>query len=414
MKAARSFRVGVNYWPAQQALGFWRHWKRAEVSSDLAKMNNAGLDSVRLFLTWEDFQPRPDVIDTLVLDRLVQTLDAADDAGLAVIPTLFTGHMSGANLLPAWATSSKRANGRFRVMSGGRLISATPLNWYTHQPVRAAQVRLASACATSIAGHPALLAWDLGNENSNCTVPQSKESALSWLWKITDSIREKDASTPITIGIHMEDLEEDRKLGPAEAATVCDFLTMHGYPGYASFTEGPTDERLLPFLAQLTRFLGGGADVLFSEFGVPTLPFPDREPAGFHQNLKQGPRLVSEEDAARYVRRGLRALQDCGASGAMVWCYSDYVPQLFNQPPFDRAPHERTFGMYRADGSEKPVVAEVRAFCRPKPKVAVTPRVDESSFIDLTADDYYDAPRRHLTRLFGSYCKVLGPDPYGG
>ncbi len=53
---------------------------------------------------------------------------------------------------------------------------------------------------------------------------------------------------------------------PREA---CDFLTMHGYPIYAAWSDGPTDELLVPFLARVTRWLGGGADVLFSEFGLP-------------------------------------------------------------------------------------------------------------------------------------------------
>ena len=87
---------------------------------------------------------------------------------------------------------------------------------------------------------------------------------------MTDSIRGADSDALVTLGLHMEDLEQDRNLGPSEAAEVCDFLQMHGYPGYASWADGPTDERVLPFLARLTRWLGGGADVLFAEFGVPT------------------------------------------------------------------------------------------------------------------------------------------------
>lgn len=407
MKNARPFRVGVNYWPAKHAMGFWRSWNREELDRDFVKIHSAGLDSVRLFLTWEDFQPRPDAIDARVLERLVKTLDAAADAGLGIMPTLFTGHMSGANWFPTWATRGTRSKQRFPVVCDARVASVTPLNWYTDHSIRAAQVRLAGECATSLAGHPALLAWDLGNENSNCIVPDSKQSALSWLQAITDSIRQRDASTPITIGIHMEDLEQDRKLGPSEAASVCDFLTMHGYPGYATFTSGPVDERLLPFLTQLTQFLGGGKEVLFSEFGVPTLPLPRQGDNDSPESSGEGPALVSEEEAALYVRRGLRALQDCGATGAMIWCYSDYVPKIFSQAPFDRAPHERSFGMYRADGTAKPVVDETRAFCHSAPKVATTSPVKESEFIDLTAKEFYDSPRRHLARLFSKYCDVL-------
>jgi hypothetical protein len=51
----------------------------------------------------------------------------------------------------------------------------------------------------------------------------------------------------------MEDLEEDRQLGPSEASDVCDLVCMHGYPIYARWADGPTDDLLLPFLARITR-----------------------------------------------------------------------------------------------------------------------------------------------------------------
>ena len=87
---------------------------------------------------------------------------------------------------------------------------------------------------------------------------------------MASAIRAADATAMVTTGLHMEDLEHDRHLGPHEAAQVCDFLTMHGYPIYADWAEGGTDDRLVPFLAEVTRWLGGGRDVLFSEFGLPT------------------------------------------------------------------------------------------------------------------------------------------------
>ena len=51
----------------------------------------------------------------------------------------------------------------------------------------------------------------------------------------------------------MEDLEQDRRLGPAEAAEVCDYLCMHGYPLYADWARGDLDAALLPFLGLVTR-----------------------------------------------------------------------------------------------------------------------------------------------------------------
>jgi endo-1,4-beta-mannosidase len=148
--------------------------------------------------------------------------------------------------------------------------------------------------------------------------------------------------------------------------------------------------------------------VLFSEFGVPTLPSDQSSRKASSADSGGGPRLVSEIDAAKYVSRSLRALEQSGASGAMLWCFSDYAPHLFASPPFDAAPHERSFGLFRADGSAKPAVEEVLSFSLRHPEVAAAPRVRASDFIDLTIDDYYDSPKRHLGRLFRRYSTALG------
>ena len=71
------FRLGVNYWPARTAMGWWADFDRAEVVADFARITASGLDSVRLFLTWEDFQPSPDEVDGEMLDRLVAVADLA-------------------------------------------------------------------------------------------------------------------------------------------------------------------------------------------------------------------------------------------------------------------------------------------------------------------------------------------------
>ena len=65
------FRVGVNYWPARTAMAWWSSFDEDEVAADFARIAAAGLDSVRLFLTWEAFQPAPGTVDAAMLDRLV-------------------------------------------------------------------------------------------------------------------------------------------------------------------------------------------------------------------------------------------------------------------------------------------------------------------------------------------------------
>jgi len=396
------FRLGVNYWPARTAMGWWTEFEKAEVGADFETIAAAGFDSVRLFLTWENFQPGPKSVDTEMLDQLVTVADLAGREGLSVMPTLFTGHMSGVNWIPPWALGGFDGDNRFRVVSGGRLTRSGLRNWYLDSEVGEAQALLAGEAATALAGHEAVWAWDLGNENSNCVRPPSRSSARGWLERITAAIRTADPAVLVTIGLHMEDLEENRMLGPWEAAQVCDFLTMHGYPIYARWAAGPTDEHVLPFLAQLTRWLGRGRGVLFSEFGLPTY-----RPAGPDGDLDhhKGPAvLVEEQAAADYTQRSLAALRQAGCTGAMLWCYTDYVPAIWAKPPLDVATHERSFGLWRADGSPKPSVAVVKAFTG----LDRTDSPHSREWIDIEPDDFWENSADNLARLYGRYRENAG------
>jgi endo-1,4-beta-mannosidase len=379
----------VNYWPARTAMSWWSQFDRAEVAADFARIADSGLDSVRVFLTWEDFQPAPDQVDGTMVEQLVTVADLAGELGLSLVPTLFTGHMSGVNWIPAWALGGSDGDVRFRVVSGGTVVESGLRNWYADPVVSDAQALLAFEVAAALAGHDALWAWDLGNENSNCVLPPSRDAARAWLARIAAAIRAADDTALVTAGLHMEDLEEDRLLGPRDASGVCDLLSMHGYPIYADWAEGPTDDRLLPFLARLTRWLGDEREILFSEFGLPTFRRGERQSSAL---------LVEEAAAAAYTARALESLRRAGCSGAMLWCYSDYDPALWGRPPLDLAPHERSFGLWRADGSPKPSVAAVAAFAGADRCGSV-----DDTWIDLDPDQFYLDPSAELPRLYRRY-----------
>ena len=84
----------------------------------------------------------------------------------------------------------------------------------------------------------------------------------------------------------------------------------------------------------------------------------------------------------------------------MLWCYTDYDPALWESPPLDLAVHERSFGLWRADGSPKPAVAALAAF-------AGTARRDggDDLWIDLDRDEFYRDPGAQLPRLYRRYLR---------
>jgi endo-1,4-beta-mannosidase len=388
---SEQFRLGVNYWPSETAMGWLRRYDKSSLREDFGRIAATGMDTVRIFLRWEDMQPTPAAIDAVALAAVIDTADAAADASLELIVTLFTGHMSGVNWIPVWATGGTDGDRRFRVVSDGRVLPDAKVlrNWYADPEIVDAQARLASVVGTALAGHPAVWAWDLGNENSNCTIPPDRAVADAWLERMTSVLRSCDPGALVTVGTHMEDLETERMIGPAEAARWCDFVCMHGYPIYADWAMGPTDEHLVPFLTEVTAWLAGGTPVLFEEFGHPTAS-PGRSPVGVQ---------VAEVDAAAYAGRTLDAIRRAGGFGALLWCYTDYADELHASPPLDLAVHERTFGLWRVDRSPKPVVAEVIARrgrpCLPAPRAR--------PWLDVTAEEFAADRKRQLARLYGRY-----------
>jgi endo-1,4-beta-mannosidase len=382
------FRVGVNYWPASSAMRWWRRFDPDEVDRDFARIAAAGGDVVRFFLLWEDFQPEPSSVSDDALQRLLRVADTAERNGLEVIPTLFTGHMSGANFVPEWALGRASKPGRFRVIAGDRVTDREIGNWYSEAVITEAQALLARECARTLSGHPALWGWDMGNENSNCSVPDTKDAGVRWLERMAGAIRGADARCRITVGLHMEDLEQDRRIGPAEVARVSDVLCMHGYPMYASWARGPADPELVAFLAAVTRWLGE-MDVLFAEFGAPT---KDADAGG-----AAGEMLLDQDEAARYTERALERLHGEGTVGALAWCYADYARAVWHEPPLDLAPHERHFGLWRADGRAKPAAAALAGW---RGRDRMTP-----PHVDLSREErerFYEAPRDNLVRLYRS------------
>ena len=364
------FLLGINYWPRTSAMAMWRRFDDREIDRDFARIAALGLDVVRFFLSWADFQPAPDTVAAERLDAFVRVLDLAHAHGLRAMPTLFCGHMSGVNWLPSWSLDATRSAGRFRTITE-RGESPYGIGDFYAGELLDAQRLFARAAGERARDHAALFAWDLGNEFSNLREPLTPYAAEHWSAALTHDLL-TSSNVGATGGLHGEDLEADRHIRPSSIAAPWRFATMHGYPVYSPFARDRHDAEVVPFLAELTASCAR-KPVLFSEFGNPTCP-SGAEAAGTA--------CLTENEMALYAWRVLDRLQQRGALGAFWWCWADYARELAATPPFDRAPHELSFGIVRDDGSEKPVAESLAAFARERRDVhaAPPPIVDERSY----------------------------------
>ena len=96
------FVLGVNYWPRRKAMFWWSDFDAAEVRDEFALVRDLGMDLVRIFLLWDDWQPTPASVSCTALHHLEMVCDIAGDLGLGLDITFFTGHMSGPNWALSW------------------------------------------------------------------------------------------------------------------------------------------------------------------------------------------------------------------------------------------------------------------------------------------------------------------------
>ena len=154
---------GINYYPqANPWEMFGEEFSKDTIAKDFKIIKDAGLNSVRIFVQYEDFGKANVNAEKLV--KLKQTLDAAEEQGIGVVVTLFDFY------------------GDYSV-----------LNWTLNQ-------RHAEAIVSYLNDHNALLAWDIKNEPNLDFESRGQELVISWLDNMIDLIKSVDDKHPVTIG----------------------------------------------------------------------------------------------------------------------------------------------------------------------------------------------------------------------
>lgn len=397
------FLLGVNYWPRRKAMYWWTNFDAAEVREEFALIAELGMKIVRIFLRWEDFQPAPESVSEPCLTNLTTVCDIAVENGLKLDVTFFTGHMSGPNWCPPWLMGGDVVlpPGR-QLMSGDVIVTGGYRNPYVDPVALDAQRLLLRTVVTRLKDHAAVWMWNLGNEPDLFAHPPTNEIGQAWVREMTRLIRSIDSAHLVTCGLHVASLNENNGLRVDQVFAECDLAVMHAYPMYASWARQPLDPDVVPYTSAVTAALSG-KPILMEEFGGCTVG-PGEPSEVWEWSLMGTPRtqfMASEEDLARYIDEVLPRLVEIGAVGAFLWCYADYVPELWDKPPCSEYHHERFFGLVRPDGTVKPHAYALQRFSRTNPTVR-TENVRRAE-VDVTPDEYYEDPSGHLTRLYAKY-----------
>jgi endo-1,4-beta-mannosidase len=396
------FVLGVNYWPRRKAMYWWRDFDAGEVREEFTIIRELGLSLVRIFLLWDDWQPAPNEVSAPCLRNLVAVADTAADLHLKLDVTFFTGHMSGPNWAPRWLLHGSPLPNARTLVSGNQVVDSGYHNPYTYPAALAAERLLLQTVVSTLKDHPAIGMWNLGNEPDLFAWPPDAPTGRRWVAEMSNLVRSIDPHHPVTCGLHVDSLLRDNGLRVSDVFAETDLAVMHAYPMYANWARSPLDPDLVPFTCALTTALCG-KPTLMQEFGGCTA-----EPGSASHILSWEARnrqykqfMASEEDLAAYVEAVLPRLVEVGATGAMLWCFADYVPELWSRPPCDEAQHERFFGLVRGDGSLKPHAEVLRAFAATKPvcRTEGIRRIAEP----LDPEAFYRDPFNEVVRLYSAW-----------
>jgi endo-1,4-beta-mannosidase len=384
---------------------WWSDFDAGEVREEFAIIRELGLKVVRLFLLWDDFQPTPDTVSSECLKNLTTVADIAHENGLGLDVTFFTGHMSGPNWSPGWLLD---ANGKVptrdqrQVVSGGKIMTGGYRNPF-HDPVALKAERLLlGTIVEMLRNHPGVWMWNLGNEPDLFALPKNAAAGRAWVKEMVAHIKQLDPQHPVTCGLHQASLFEDNGLRIDQVYGETDVAVMHSYPMYVPFTRSPLDTDYVPFTCALVSALSG-KPTLMEEFGGCTVgpgePSQVWEWTGYGRQIKQF--MASEDDLAAYLKEVLPKLVEVGATGAFLWCYADYISELWDKPPCSESKHERFFGLVRPDGSLKPHAQVLKDFAATHPTVLEVPT--RKVELGVTADEFYQAPAQHTVQLYRKF-----------
>jgi endo-1,4-beta-mannosidase len=409
---SQPFVLGVNYWPRNKAMYWWSDFDAGEVADEFDVIAGIGLDVVRIFLLWDDWQPAPDEVSLDRLRDLGVVCDLAAERGLGLDVTFFTGHMSGPSWAPGWmldASTVLPSPHVRQVVSGGAVVARSYRNMFHDTVALQASRQFLSTIVGAYREHPGIWMWNLGNEPDLFAHPQSAAHGRSWVREMTRVVKELDPHHPVTCGLHTASLFEDNGLRVHDVFAEVDVTVMHGYPMYVPWARNELDAEFVPFLCALTTALCG-KPTLAEEWGACTRPDGGRS-AVWEWTAYGSPRtqfMAGEAEFAGYVQGALPRLLDVGASGALLWCFADYAEHLWDRPPCDAggAKHERHFGLVRPDGSLKPHAEAIRAFAATEPVVQEPVR---TVGLDVTPDEYYTDPAGHARRLYQAFVDDAGP-----
>jgi hypothetical protein len=370
--------VSLDYQPAATGPFLWQAFDTAAVSSDLAAIARAGFREVRVGLAWDSFMPDARGVDPRRMSEFDTLLRVAGAHGMGIVPVLFIQAHGDCVFLPARAVMRDARRRGVRVLSEGMPEPGGPRDVWTDPLMLELADRWARAMAAGFANHPALAAWDLGDDPARVLRPRRIPDLAAWVAVAGAPLRQRGDRVQMTLGA--DDLLRGRGVRLGSLSSLLDRIDIAIRPAQLRRLQLPEPEALL-FIAQLAQALAG------DQGGQIGLALAMPSPGGDEEGMDE---LAAAATVDQLVERRTEA--GVSALRATAWC--DLHPRLRERAPYDRHDWRRRCGLLRLDGAEKPALGPwsrlARADLAAPPPNPWPPHLDVEAFYANLPDSVLD------------------------
>jgi hypothetical protein len=370
--------VSLDYQPAATGPFLWQAFDTAAVSSDLAAIARAGFREVRVGLAWDSFMPDARGVDPRRMGEFDTLLRVAGAHGMGIVPVLFIQAHGDCVFLPARAVMRDARRRGVRVLSEGMPEPGGPRDVWTDPLMLELADRWARAMAAGFANHPALAAWDLGDDPARVLRPRRIPDLAAWVAVAGAPLRQRGDRVQMTLGA--DDLLRGRGVRLGSLSSLLDRIDIAIRPAQLRRLQLPEPEALL-FIAQLAQALAG------DQGGQIGLALAMPSPGGDEEGMDE---LAAAATVDQLVERRTEA--GVSALRATAWC--DLHPRLRERAPYDRHDWRRRCGLLSLDGAEKPALGPwsrlARADLAAPPPNPRPPHLDVEAFYANLPDSVLD------------------------
>lgn len=293
-------RFGVNYVPSQNWYYCYNDWDASAIARDFDRIAEIGADHLRVMVIWPWFQPNPTWVSPAHLDRLDELMRLAAQRKLDVLPTIYTGWLSGFHLSPPF-------------------LEKEP--FFTSESWAAAQDLYLDALSARMRQHANFLGYDIGNE-LNCNWRCRPEEGDAWMARIFKRMRALCPGRVFINGVDHNPWFKEDTFSPQALVAEQAIVSLHawsfwtGAGKYGKPLEAPYT-RLAAGMAALARSYGNDPrkPVWLEEFGACSEEMPER-------------------DVPRWLELTTTAAVEEGVSWFTWWASHD-VDRRFQLNPFE-------------------------------------------------------------------------------